>query len=71
MVGNAFANVMRALHVSPGQTPINREFTHLQFYPLRNNNFGKIAFDLTDDTGKNLNLKTGVTTLTLALREVP
>ena len=70
VVGNSISNVLRSIHVTPGQTLINKEFEHLQFYPLRNNNFAKIKFELTDDTGKELKLNTGVTSLTLALKEV-
>ena len=70
VVGNSISNVLRSIHVTPGQTLINKEFEHLQFYPLRNNNFAQIKFELTDDTGKELKLDTGVTSLTLALKEV-
>ena len=70
VVGNSISNVLRSIHVTSGQTLINKEFEHLQFYPLRNNNFAQIKFELTDDTGKELKLDTGVTSLTLALKEV-
>ena len=70
VVGNTISDVLRSIHVTPGQTLINKEFEHLQFYPLRNNNFSQIKFELTDDTGKTLKLNNGVTSLTLALKEV-
>ena len=70
VVGNTISDVLRSIHVTPGQTLINKEFEHLQFYPLRNNNFSQIKFELTDDTGKTLKLSNGVTSLTLALKEV-
>ena len=70
VVGNTISDVLRSIHVAPGQTLINKEFEHLQFYPLRNNNFFQIKFELTDDTGKELKLHNGVTSLTLALKEV-
>ena len=70
VVGNTISDVLRSIHVAPGQTLINKEFEHLQFYPLRNNNFSQIKFELTDDTGKALKLNNGVTSLTLALKEV-
>ena len=70
VVGNTISNVLRSIHVAPSQTLINTEFEHLQFYPLRNTNFSQISFELTDDTGKELKLNNGVTSLTLALKEV-
>ena len=70
VVGNTISNVLRSIHVAPCQTLINKEFEHLQFYPLRNTNFSQIKFELTDDTGKELKLNNGVTSLTLALKEV-
>ena len=70
VVGNTISDVLRSIHMAPGQTLINQEFEHLQFYPLRNNNFSQIKFELTDDTGKELKLLNGVTSLTLALKEV-
>ena len=63
VVGNTISDVLRSIHVAPGQTLINKEFEHLQFYSLRNNNFSQIKFELTDDTGKELQLNNGVTSL--------
>ena len=69
-VGNIKSDTLRVIHVNPLQREVYERYANPQFYPLRTSVFRKITIYLTDEQARQIEMKLGLTLVTLLFRRI-